>query len=103
MGWIGCGFARHRPLDHRTGWYRHVRGGWRRGARGVDVGGAVGHAAQRTLWGLVIPRWFPNAPYLLVLTTVGALGFWSLLGMVFLVAVDELTTYLSLQQLAVSG
>jgi len=52
---------------------------------------------------VVIPRWFPDAPYLLVLTTVGSLGFWSLLGMVFLVAVDELTTYLSLQQLAVSG
>ena len=52
---------------------------------------------------VVIPRWFPDAPYLLVLTTVGALGFWSLLGMVFLVAVDELTTYLSLQQLAASG
>ena len=49
---------------------------------------------------VVIPRWFPNAPYLLVLTTVGALAFWTLLGMVFLVAVDELTTYLSLQQLA---
>ena len=41
---------------------------------------------------VVIPRWFPGAPYLLVLTTVGALAFWSLLGMVFLVAVDELTT-----------
>ena len=52
---------------------------------------------------VVIPRWFPGAPYLLVLTTVGALAFWSLLGMVFLVAVDELTTYLSLQQLAASG
>ena len=52
---------------------------------------------------VVIPRWFPDAPYLLVLTTVGALAFWSLLGMVFLVAVDEATFYLSLQQLALSG
>ena len=38
---------------------------------------------------VVIPRWFPDAPYLLVLTTVGALAFWSLLGMVFLVAVEH--------------
>ena len=52
---------------------------------------------------VVIPRWFPDAPYLLVLTTVGALAFWSLLGMVFLVAVDEATSYLNLQQLALSG
>ncbi len=52
---------------------------------------------------VVIPRWFPDAPYLLVLTTVGALAFWSLLGMVFLVAVDETTSYLNLQQLALSG
>ena len=52
---------------------------------------------------VVIPRWFPDAPYLLVLTTVGALAFWSLLGMVFLVAVDEATFYLSLQQLALGG
>ena len=52
---------------------------------------------------VVIPRWFPDAPYLLVLTTVGALAFWSLLGMMFLVAVDEATFYLSLQQLALSG
>ena len=49
---------------------------------------------------VVIPRWFPNAPSLLVLTTVGSLVFWSLLGMVLLVAVDEVTTYLTLQQLA---
>ena len=52
---------------------------------------------------VVIPRWFPDAPYLLVVTTVGALAFWSLLGMVFLVAVDEATSYLNLQQLALSG
>ena len=52
---------------------------------------------------VVIPRWCPDAPYLLVLTTVGALAFWSLLGMVFLVAVDEATFYLSLQQLALGG
>ena len=52
---------------------------------------------------VVIPRWFPDAPYLLMVTTVGALAFWSLLGMVFLVAVDEATSYLSLQQLALSG
>ena len=52
---------------------------------------------------VVIPRWFPNAPYLLAVTTMGALAFWSALGMVFLVAVDELTTYLSVQQLAVGG
>ena len=52
---------------------------------------------------VVIPRWFPDAPYLLVLTTVGALAFWSLLGRVFLVAVDEATSYLNLQQLALSG
>ena len=52
---------------------------------------------------VVIPRWFPDAPYLLVLTTVGALAFWSLLGMVFLVAVDEATSYLNLQQLALGG
>ena len=52
---------------------------------------------------VVIPRWFSDAPYLLVLTTVGALAFWSLLGMVFLVAVDEATSYLNLQQLALSG
>lgn len=52
---------------------------------------------------VVIPRWFPSAPYLLVLTTLGALAFWSVLGMMFLVAVDELTTYLSVQQLATVG
>ena len=52
---------------------------------------------------VVIPRWFPDAPYLLMVTTVGALAFWSLLGMVFLVAVDEATFYLSLQQFALSG
>ncbi len=52
---------------------------------------------------VVIPRWFPDAPYLLMVTTVGALAFWSLLGMVFLVAVDEATSYLSLQQLALGG
>ncbi|MFZ8906735.1 MAG: hypothetical protein ACO2Y2_05195 [Poseidonia sp.] len=52
---------------------------------------------------VVIPRWFPSAPYLLVLTTLGALAFWSVLGMMFLVAVDELTTYLSVQQLAAVG
>ena len=52
---------------------------------------------------VVIPRWFPDAPYLLVLTTVGGLAFWSLLGMVFLVAVDEATFYLSLQQFALGG
>ena len=52
---------------------------------------------------VVIPRWFPNAPSLLVLTTVGSLVFWSLLGMVFLVAVDEVTTYLTLQQFALAG
>ena len=40
---------------------------------------------------VVVPRWFPGAPYLLVLTAVGALAFWTLLGMVFLVVVDELT------------
>jgi hypothetical protein len=52
---------------------------------------------------VVIPRWFPDAPYLLMVTTVGALAFWSLLGMVFLVAVDEATSYLNLQQLALGG
>lgn len=52
---------------------------------------------------VVIPRWFPNAPYLLLLTAVGALAFWSFLGMVFLVVVDELTTYLELTQLAAFG
>ena len=52
---------------------------------------------------VVIPRWFPSAPYLLVSTTLGALAFWSGLGMMFLVAVDELTTYLSVQQLAAVG
>jgi len=52
---------------------------------------------------VVIPRWIPNAPYLLWLTAIGALAFWSLLGMVFLVLVDELMSDYGVQGVAVGG
>lgn len=52
---------------------------------------------------IVIPRWIPNAPYLLLLTTIGALAFWTFLGMTFLVLVEELMEDYGVQGVAIGG